>query len=274
MAHFKKCLLLFFCTLVHLNGQPDTSRDESNENSPSSPKDYIPRVIIRSIQEVEKRGMKEEEIYLKKYEPKIVNELMKMMYQNSLLLSEINIHLFAACVVNNIVEKFNNGLIPEVNLCKEASEAVENNNKNLLRKVVSKLPNKNKYTIAFLMCHLLRVIRDDINKEHLLALLFAKNLFNGEYNKIKSMDIVQSRNIAIKVFIKFLNLGYQYWDEIINYASIIKLDWLTSLFDEDKLNDSFFGGKFRSSKSSFESDIEPQSPYPERNNDLSTFNEK
>ncbi|XP_051169035.1 uncharacterized protein LOC127286594 isoform X2 [Leptopilina boulardi] len=172
----------------------------------------IPLIVKRCIQEVENRGMNEPLLYFeisyeengKKLFTELTNNHVDLSQQNPLIIAE-TLKFFLRFLKSPLI-------VPE--LINEFSQAVESTvDFEKLKELINKLPLVNRRTLALLMTHLKRVLKQNHVSRMQLNIIF-KHLFFHCY---------ASPNIAGIILDAFFSFPFKYWNLITNYTSIIKI---------------------------------------------------
>ncbi|XP_051168945.1 uncharacterized protein LOC127286539 isoform X7 [Leptopilina boulardi] len=236
MCFLKFLVLLPFCILVVVNCSPTNINSKTNnelssedvsmqQNSDEMQPEMrfisnyaldssfsIPLIVKRCIQEVENRGMNEPLLYFeisyeengKKLFTELTNNHVDLSQQNPLIIAE-TLKFFLRFLKSPLI-------VPE--LINEFSQAVESTvDFEKLKELINKLPLVNRRTLALLMTHLKRVLKQNHVSQMQLNIIF-KHLFFYCY---------ASPNIAGNILDAFFSFPFKYWNLITNYTSIIKI---------------------------------------------------
>ncbi|XP_051169358.1 uncharacterized protein LOC127286807 isoform X3 [Leptopilina boulardi] len=214
MCFLKFLVLLPFCILVVVNCSPTNINSKTRfiSNYALDSSFSIPLIVKRCIQEVENRGMNEPLLYFeisyeengKKLFTELTNNHVDLSQQNPLIIAE-TLKFFLRFLKSPLI-------VPE--LINEFSQAVESTvDFEKLDELIDKLPLVNRRTLALLMTHLKRVLKQNHVSQMQLNIIF-KHLFFYCY---------ASPNIAGNILDAFFSFPFKYWNLITNYTSIIKI---------------------------------------------------
>ncbi|XP_043288292.1 rac GTPase-activating protein 1-like [Venturia canescens] len=179
---------------------------------------YVPSLVVRLVKEVESRGMSTKGLYSMKADEKPAMQLLNKLMNNGqdINLNKININVIAS-TLKLFLLTLRKGLLINRNHYQEFEAAVENYKNyylpnEALKEAVSKLPQANRDTLAFVMIHLQRVSESPACKmsKRALAIEFASVLVTKEANLRSQIAIVES----------LLKMPRYYWLQLISYEQL------------------------------------------------------
>nr|QZA87346.1 EsGAP3 [Leptopilina boulardi] len=176
----------------------------------------VPYFVRNCIKEVEKRGMKEEGLYMTNGNLKTIKILLKLRFKNNVDLSDFDIHdiigalkTYLRTLYGRVINKHDGQSLLFYNELPSAIKELK------LKNLISqKLKQPNRDTLAFLILHLQKVIETPENKlksSH-LASIFGQTLFSNVNLKDKRISIISPKRIKAKVVFQDVQVSRSYSD--------------------------------------------------------------
>ncbi|XP_073237004.1 rac GTPase-activating protein 1-like [Porites lutea] len=210
---------------VPSNDTPGSGRRRPDENiefyaPTTSP--MVPEIVVRCVEQVERRGLAEVGIYRVPGAERSVKELKEKFLQGKTTdLSKVeDIH-----VVCGLLKDFFRKLAEPLLTYKlwsafvdAANKTDEDDSASATYQAVSELPQANRDTLAFLMVHLQKVAHctECRMSSSNLAKVFGPTLVGNSSTDIEPMQMLQEAKWQPKVVERLLSMPVDYWNQFIN----------------------------------------------------------
>ncbi|XP_043469724.1 uncharacterized protein LOC122503303 [Leptopilina heterotoma] len=217
MTSLKYLLLLLFFTIDLIIGIPPTTKEKRSK---------INTIIKRLIEEVEQSGMQKIALYSIPGDKAEMRKLANECLNPNSNISPYDIHVMTYCL-KTMIGNLEPPLIDKGTF-DQLSHALEIENseelKDKMKEILFDLPQEIRYTLAYLMRHLRKVVKlQEINgmTPKMIAKAFRFPLMKIELDGQKQREI----NFKIEEIIKYLlEIPSSFWKTLINYESTISIN--------------------------------------------------
>ncbi|XP_065141455.1 rac GTPase-activating protein 1 [Paramisgurnus dabryanus] len=201
-------------------GTPVKSEEGTLASYVSTTSPMIPTLVVRCVNEIEQRGMRETGLYRVSGSDRVVKELKEKFLRgkNVPLLSKVeDIHAITGLLkdfLRNLKEPLLTFRLNRTFM--DAAEVPDDGNSiALMYQNISDLPQPNRDTLAFLIIHLQRVAQSTDTKmdTHNLARVFGPTIVGHAVPDPEPMTILQDTRRQPKVVERLMGLPVEYWSQ-------------------------------------------------------------
>ncbi|KAL9966808.1 hypothetical protein ACROYT_G024930 [Oculina patagonica] len=196
--------------------------DENIEFYAPSTSPMVPEIVIKCINEVERRGLSEVGIYRVPGADRSVKELKEKFMQGKIpdLRKVDDIHVVCG-LLKDFFRKLSEPLLTYdlwSAFVDAANKTDEDDSASATYQAVSELPQANRDTLAYLVIHLQKVSHCTECKMSAsnLAKVFGPTIVQNSSNNLEPMQMLQEAKWQPKVVERLLSMPVDYWNQFIN----------------------------------------------------------
>ncbi|XP_051157722.1 GTPase-activating protein RacGAP84C-like [Leptopilina boulardi] len=243
MISLTKFLLLFVFTFIILkitNGR-ESAKFGTIEKYTYGMTNMVPYFVRNCIKEVEKRGLKEDGLYYKTGNVKMMKKVLKLHSKKNVDLSNFDIHdiigalkTYLRTLYGRIINRTHGEMLISANEARNYYYKEKD-----MKNIISDFQRPNRDTLAFLILHMQKVLETpETNlKSSYLASVFGQTLFsNIGLNDKKILKKTYQRIEVVEELLKIPSSFWKQFGENSPEASPIKSD----LEDSEEISDEFF----------------------------------
>ncbi|CAG2107165.1 unnamed protein product [Medioppia subpectinata] len=188
----------------------------------------VPSILVHIFKEIESRGLHEEGIYRKAGAEVAVKELTRKLVNpktRTQLLESYDIHLLAN-VVKQFLQQLDEPLITKVlwrDFIRASDQKTKNDMTSLMLTTMDEMPAANCDSLAYLMCHLHRVVKEsnkNLMNAKALAKVFAPTVVGHSDATVPSAEMVSRNRAQIKLMEAFFAIPEEEYRKLLADAEL------------------------------------------------------